>query len=131
MQKQRESRIQRAMQKHWLESRGVEASVMVNVRISELLHPDAQPSLQQLAAIQEIGNPQLPIDDYGDCNDVYQLVTMNKTLPQDKTQRIYISQSSRIKAFRKNQMDVLGSYRINGGRCFHKGQCIRYRCLSF
>ena len=69
---------------------GVEASVMVNVRISELLHPDAQPSLQQLAAIQEIGNPQLPIDDYGDCNDVYQLVTMNKTLPQDKTQRIYI-----------------------------------------
>ena len=69
---------------------GVEASVMVSVRISELLHPDAQPTLQQLASIQEMGNPQLPIDDYGDCNDVYQLVTMNKTLPQDKTQRIYI-----------------------------------------
>lgn len=69
---------------------GNEAAVMVSVRISEMLHPDLQPTLSQLAAIQEAGNPQLPIDDYGDCNDVYQLVTMSKTLLQDKTQRIYI-----------------------------------------
>ena len=69
---------------------GNEAAVMVSVRISEMLHPDRQPTLSQLAAIQEAGNPQLPIDDYTDCNDVYQLVTMSKTLPQDKTQRIYV-----------------------------------------
>ena len=69
---------------------GNEASVMVSVRISEVLHPSERPTLQQLAAIQEAGNPQLPVDDYGDCNDVFQLVTMGKTLPQDKTQRIYV-----------------------------------------
>jgi hypothetical protein len=69
---------------------GHEASVLVNVRLSEMLHKDKRPTLQQLAAIQEIGNPQLPIDDYGDCNDVYQLVTGSKTLPQDKQQRIYV-----------------------------------------
>ena len=69
---------------------GHEAAVMVSIRLSELLHRSDRPTLQQLAAIQEAGNPQLPIDDYGDCNDVYQLVTMCKTLPQDKTQRIYI-----------------------------------------
>ena len=69
---------------------GHEAAVMVSIRLSQLLHRSDRPTLQQLAAIQEAGNPQLPIDDYGDCNDVYQLVTMCKTLPQDKTQRIYI-----------------------------------------
>jgi hypothetical protein len=62
----------------------------VNIRLSEVLHKDERPTLQQLAAIQEIGNPQLPIDDYGDCNDVFQLVTGCKTLPQDKQQRIYV-----------------------------------------
>ena len=69
---------------------GNEASVMVSVRISEVLHPSERPTLQQLAAIQEAGNPQLPVDDYGDCNDVFQLVTIGKTLPQDKTRRIYV-----------------------------------------
>ena len=38
----------------------------------------------------EAGNPQLAIDDYGDCNDVFQLVTGRKTLPQDKSQCIYV-----------------------------------------
>ena len=69
---------------------GHEASVLVNVRLSEMLHKDKRPTPQQLAAIQEVGNPQLPIDDYRDCNDVYQLVTGSKTLPQDKQQRIYV-----------------------------------------
>eukprot|EP00435_Cladocopium_sp_Y103_P008328 s555_g2.t1 len=69
---------------------GHEAAVLVSVRISEMLHKVKSPTLQQLAAIQETGNPQLPLDDYGDCNDVFQLVTQCKTLPQDKSQRIYI-----------------------------------------
>ena len=69
---------------------GHEAAVLVSVRISEMLHQSRQPTLQQLAAIQEAGNPQLAIDDYGDCNDVFQLVTGCKTLPQDKSQRIYV-----------------------------------------
>ena len=69
---------------------GHEAAVLVSVRISEMLHKIKNPTLQQLAAIQETGNPQLPLDDYGDCNDVFQLVTQCKTLPQDKSQRIYI-----------------------------------------
>ena len=55
---------------------GVEASVMVSVRISELLPTDLH------------------------------------------------SQSSRIKAFWKNQVDVLGSHRINGGRCIDQTNAI-------
>eukprot|EP00435_Cladocopium_sp_Y103_P019370 s2643_g4.t1 len=55
-----------------------------------MLHKADSPSLHQLAAVQEAGNPQLPIDDYGDCNDVFQLTTGCKTLPQDKNQRIYV-----------------------------------------
>eukprot|EP00438_Fugacium_kawagutii_P029807 Skav231475 [mRNA] locus=scaffold1100:530653:539709:- [translate_table: standard] len=69
---------------------GHEAAMLVSVRLSEMLHQSRSPSLQQLAAIQEAGNPQLPIDDYGDCNDVFQLTTGCKTLPQDKNQRIYV-----------------------------------------
>ena len=69
---------------------GHEAAMLVSIRLSEVLHRDASPSLQQLAALQEAGNAQLPIDDYGDCNDVFQLVTGCKTLPQDKGQRIYV-----------------------------------------
>ena len=62
----------------------------MSIRLSEMLHKDKAPSLQQLAALQEAGNVQLSIDDYGDCNDVFQLVTGCKTLPQDKSQRIYV-----------------------------------------
>ena len=69
---------------------GHESAILVSIRLSEMLHKDKSPSLQQLAALQEAGNMQLPIDDYGDCNDVFQLVTGCKTLPQDKSQRIYI-----------------------------------------
>ena len=53
---------------------GHEASVLVNVRLSEMLQKDKGPTLKQVAAIQEVGNPQLPIDDCGDCNDAYQLI---------------------------------------------------------
>lgn len=69
---------------------GHESAILVSIRLSEMLHKDKTPSLQQLAALQEAGNMQLPIDDYGDCNDVFQLVTGCKTLPQDKSQRIYV-----------------------------------------
>ena len=50
---------------------GHEAATLVSVRLSEMLHKSDSPTLHQLAAVQEVGNPQLPIDDYGDCNDVY------------------------------------------------------------
>ena len=46
--------------------------------------------MQQFGAIQEAGNPQLPVDDNGYGNDVFRLVTESKALPQDKAQRIYI-----------------------------------------
>ena len=68
---------------------GHEAAVLVSVRISKMLRKAKKPSLQQLDEIQETGNPQLPMDNYGDCNDVFQLVTQSRTLPQDKAQRVY------------------------------------------
>ena len=49
-----------------------------------LYQRDAAPTLQQLPAIQETGNPQLPVDDCGYGNDVFQLATQSKALPQDK-----------------------------------------------
>ena len=48
---------------------GVESSTLILVRLSELLHP---------------------VDYYGDCRDVFELVTGERTLPQDKGQRLYV-----------------------------------------
>eukprot|EP00435_Cladocopium_sp_Y103_P053465 s971_g17.t1 len=68
---------------------GVESSTLIMVRLSERLHPEPAPSLLQLTKIQEEGNKLLPVDYYGDCRDVFELVTGEKTLPQDKSQRLY------------------------------------------
>ena len=68
---------------------GMESASLVALLVSELLLPDGKPSLQPLAALQEGGHPDLPIDHYTDCRDLYELVTGAKSLPQDKAQRIY------------------------------------------
>ena len=69
---------------------GVESSTLILVRLSELLHPEPAPSLLQLTKIQEEGNKLIPVDYYGDCRDVFELVTGERTLPQDKGQRLYV-----------------------------------------
>lgn len=69
---------------------GLETSALVMVRLAELLHPEPSPTLQQLTKIQEEGDPRLPVDYYGDCKDVFELLTGQRTLPQDKSQRLYI-----------------------------------------
>jgi hypothetical protein len=68
---------------------GMETESLVSLRISELILPDKKPSLQQLAALQERGNENLPIDHHTDCRGLFEVVTGSKTLPQDKAQRIY------------------------------------------
>ena len=67
----------------------VEAATLCMVRLAELMLP-GEPTLSQLIKVQENGHDKLPIDDYGDCKDVFELVTGMRTLPQDKTQRLYI-----------------------------------------
>ncbi|CAL1138133.1 unnamed protein product [Cladocopium goreaui] len=69
---------------------GLEASTLIMIRLSEIYHVDRSPSLKQLISIQESGNPDLPIDFYGDCKDLWELVTGLRTLPQDKGQRLYV-----------------------------------------
>ena len=69
---------------------GMEASTLVMVRLAEFHHPKPQPSIKELIQVQEEGDPRLPIDFYGDCRDVFELTTGLRTLPQDKSQRLYI-----------------------------------------
>eukprot|EP00435_Cladocopium_sp_Y103_P007263 s3374_g2.t1 len=69
---------------------GLETSSMVSLRLAELLSPIRKPTLQQLAALQERGVPFLPVDAMTDCKDFYSLTTGMTSLPQDKSQRIYI-----------------------------------------
>ena len=68
---------------------GMEASTLIMVRLAEIMHEDKAPTLAQLTKIQEEGVRQLPVD-YGDCRDVFELLTGQRTLPQDKSQRLYI-----------------------------------------
>ena len=69
---------------------GLETSSLVSLRLAELLLPEKKPSLQKLAALQEKGVPFLPVDAYTDCRDFFSLTTGSASLPQDKSQRIYI-----------------------------------------
>eukprot|EP00435_Cladocopium_sp_Y103_P030100 s4382_g7.t1 len=58
---------------------------------SEVTYDDeSAPTWAQLMRIQENGNPELPMDFYGDCRDLFELVTGLRTLPQDKGQRLYV-----------------------------------------
>ena len=54
------------------------------------MHHEPAPSLDQLVILQENGNPNLPADYYSDCADLWELSTGQRTLPQDKSQRLYI-----------------------------------------
>eukprot|EP00913_Durusdinium_trenchii_P025740 g24156.t1 len=55
-----------------------------------MLHPQHPPTLKDLIKIQTAGNPEMPLDMYGDARDVYELIAGSKTMPQDKTQRLYV-----------------------------------------
>ena len=69
---------------------GMESTVLVMVRLSEMMHISLQPTLKELVDIQENGNPALPSDFCMDCRDLFELCTGQKVLPQDKTQRLYV-----------------------------------------
>ena len=55
-----------------------------------MLHPKIEPTIKDLIEVQEGGHRELPLDFYGDCRDLYELVTGERTLPQDKSQRLYV-----------------------------------------
>ena len=69
---------------------GMESASLIALRLGELLVQERKPTLQRLAALQERGVPFLPVDAYTDCRDFFELSTGVKTMPQDKSQRIYI-----------------------------------------
>ena len=69
---------------------GMETTTLIMVRMAEIMHKEKALSIRQLIGIQESGYPELPMDFYGDCKDVFELVTGVRTLPQDKGQRLYI-----------------------------------------
>ena len=69
---------------------GLETATLCMLRLAEMMHPKKEPSIQDLIEIQESGHPNLPMDFYGDCRDLFELVTGERTLPQDKTQRLYV-----------------------------------------
>ena len=69
---------------------GLEASTLVAVRLAELMYLPGKPSLQQLIAAQEQRIHQLPVDDYTDCRDFFELSSGDKSVSQDKNQRLYI-----------------------------------------
>ena len=68
---------------------GLEAASLVTVRLAELLYVPG-PSIHSLLAAQERGVRQLPIDDLGDCRDLYELVSGDRGITQDKGQRLYV-----------------------------------------
>ena len=67
---------------------GLETASLVNLRLSEIQMTAKQPTLQMLAAVQE--SPVIPVDCMTDCRDLWELTCGTKTLPQDRSQRIYI-----------------------------------------
>lgn len=69
---------------------GIESTTSVSTRLSEIMHHEPAPSLDQLVVLQENGDPNLPAEYYSDCADLWELSTGQRTLPQDKSQRLYI-----------------------------------------
>ena len=72
---------------------GLEASSMVSTRLTELWTSDPKPSLKMLTKYQEGGPdaPRLfPVDTATDCRDFFELCTGSRSLPQDKSQRLYV-----------------------------------------
>ena len=69
---------------------GLETVTLVSVRLCEMFLLGNQPTLAELTKVQEQGHPQLPVDALTDCKDFYELSTGDRSLPQDKGQRLYI-----------------------------------------
>ena len=69
---------------------GLECATLVSTRLAEITFGPTRPSLKQLLDIQERGSVYFPVDAHTDCRDFYELATGTRTLPQDKSQRLYI-----------------------------------------
>ena len=69
---------------------GIEASTLVMVRLSEILHFHVSVTVNDLIKIQEENNLKMPVDSYGDCRDLWELITGLRSTPQDRTQRLYV-----------------------------------------
>eukprot|EP00439_Symbiodinium_sp_Y106_P004476 s9466_g1.t1 len=69
---------------------GLECSTLVSARLAEITMGRTKPTIQQLLAVQERGCPHFPTDVHTDCRDFFELTTGARTLPQDKSQRLYI-----------------------------------------
>ena len=69
---------------------GLECATLVSARLAEITMGPTKPTIQQLLAVQERGCPHFPVDVHTDCRDFYELTTGSRTLPQDKSQRLYI-----------------------------------------
>ncbi|CAE7229459.1 unnamed protein product [Symbiodinium sp. CCMP2592] len=69
---------------------GLEASSLITVRLAELLHMSKRPTVTSLLTAQELGLRQIPVDDFTDCKDFYELASGDKSVSQDKGQRLYI-----------------------------------------
>ena len=68
---------------------GLECATLVSARLSEVTF-GCKPTLKQLLAVQESGSQFFPVDCHTDCRDFFELSTGVRTLPQDKSQRLYI-----------------------------------------
>ena len=69
---------------------GLESSTLCMLRLAEMMHEKREPTIKDLIVIQEAGHRELPLDFYGDCRDLFELITGERTLPQDKSHRLYI-----------------------------------------
>ena len=69
---------------------GLETVSLVMIRLAEIMYTPSQPSLQDLTKIQEYGIKELPIDCPTDCKDFFELTRGDRSLPQDKRQRLYV-----------------------------------------
>eukprot|EP00435_Cladocopium_sp_Y103_P007244 s1993_g2.t1 len=85
---------------------GMEAATMIMVRLAEL-HLPAMPTIKQLIKIQEAGDQKIPMDFYGDCRDLFELITGQRTLPQDKSQRLYVLSLKEARVSGKLRMATL------------------------
>ena len=69
---------------------GLECGTLVSTRLAEATFGKVKPSIQQLLAVQERGNSWFPLDSHTDCKDFYELTTGLRSMPADKSQRLYI-----------------------------------------
>ena len=69
---------------------GLECGTLVSTRLAEITFAKTKPTIAQLLAVQERGNAWFPLDSHTDCKDFYELSTGLRSMPQDKSQRLYI-----------------------------------------